>query len=49
MQMPTSLQVLLLLPLDDDVHEEDADDDRDEMSSPGCLPIITSNVTIPKL
>ena len=29
--------------------EEDADDNSDEMSSPGCLPIITSIVTTPKL
>jgi len=29
--------------------EENADAERDEMRSPGCIPIITSIVTTPKL
>ena len=37
---------------DDDDDDADADaeeDDRDEMRSPGCLPMITSNATTPKV
>ena len=35
--------------VDVDEDEEEADDNKHEMSSPGSLPIISSNVTTPKL
>jgi len=39
----------VLWPNGDDDEEVEADNIRDEMKSPGCFPIITSNVTTPKL